>query len=78
MKQRKPTDIASSMKGFVLVKPNGKAHNWTKSKQSAIASYAAAKHTIILDDGDFDIELERLERDGWKIRPATLTVTYDA
>ena len=77
MKRRKSSNVASTIKGFVLVKPSGKPQNWTKSKQSAIASYVAAKGGIILDDDGFDIELERLERDGWKVRPSTLSITYD-
>lgn len=67
----------SKIKGFVLVKPNGKAHVWVKTKRSAISSYLATKGGIVLDDGDWDIECERLERDGWKIRSATLVVIYD-
>jgi len=72
----KPT-VARDLSGFMLCTANGAPVMWTDTSTRAIACYAIAKHRIIIGDDGYRIEHERLKADGWKIRPASVTVTYE-
>jgi hypothetical protein len=65
------------LSGFVLLKPNGEPLMFTDTSTRAIGVYAQSQRRIILDDADYQIEMDRLRRDGWSIHSGKCTVTLD-
>jgi hypothetical protein len=65
--------------GLVLLDPKGKPCNFSNDEQHLVGAYIQRAHKgIILDDDDVKRYRKALEKDRWKIVPATLTVSWDA
>jgi hypothetical protein len=65
--------------GKVLLDPKGKATNFSGSEQHLVGCYLQRDHNgIILCDDDVKRYRQAMEKKGWRIAPATLTVSWEA